>query len=133
MRSLPFPLGQAAVFIRRVMLGLVVTFFAVSIALADPPSADDVNQLMENQPLTDETWPQWRDYYTRLYFAYDVAEPDEFYDQIREFIGGKAAQNNGDLPEELASDPVAWIVLASPPYARGPAGRGGIGGLPTSR
>jgi Zn-dependent protease with chaperone function len=77
-----------------------------------PPTADDVLALMKTRPPTAKVWPAWRDYYVRLYWAYEVGEPNEFYDQLDAFIGGVAAQNQGNLPGDWASDPVAWIVLS---------------------
>ncbi len=60
------------------VIGLVGTFMLGTVTAADPPpTVEDVRELMEKQPLTAETWPTWRDYYVRLYYAYDVGEPKE--------------------------------------------------------
>jgi Zn-dependent protease with chaperone function len=75
------------------------------------PTAQDVRELMDKTPMTEATWPAWRDYYVRLYFAYDVDEPQEFYERMREFVGATAVQKQGDLPEEWKDDPVAYVVL----------------------
>lgn len=75
-------------------------------------TADDVRRLMQEQPLSLETWPAWRDYFARLQFEYDIGEPIEFYDRLFGFVGGIAAQGGGPLQGELANDPVAWQLLS---------------------
>jgi tetratricopeptide (TPR) repeat protein len=67
---------------------------------------------MEQHPLTTETWPVWRDYYVRLYYAYEVGEPKDFYERIRAFIGAIASPDGRTLPQDWAADPVAWVILS---------------------
>jgi Zn-dependent protease with chaperone function/Flp pilus assembly protein TadD len=77
-----------------------------------PPTAQDVRDLMEHVPLSDATWPKWRDYFVRLYFDYDVEEPKEFYERLRDFIGELATRHQGTLPDEWTGDAIAWTILA---------------------
>lgn len=96
------------------VIGLMGLFPLGTLTAADPPpTVEEVRELMEKQPLTAETWPTWRDYYVRLYYAYDVGEPKEFYERIGGFVGELASQNAGVLPGVWADDPVAWIALAN--------------------
>jgi Zn-dependent protease with chaperone function len=76
-------------------------------------TADDVRRLMQEQPLSVETWPAWRDYYERLQFEYEIGEPIEFYDRLNWFVGGLATQDGGTLQGEIADDPVAWLLLSN--------------------
>lgn len=80
--------------------------------LPPPPSATEVQELIRSKPLNAENWPAWRYFFVRLYYAYDVGVPKEFYDRIGEFFGGLSRQNGGALPAAFADDPVAWIAFA---------------------
>ena len=91
-----------------------VTLFAVNplIAVEKTPTAEDVRDLMEHQPLTLDTWPKWREYYVSLYYVTDAREPQEFYEKLYEFIGNVTSQNGGTLSGEFENDPVAWGIFA---------------------
>ncbi len=95
------------------ILVFIVTLTGKPAAAADPPSAKEVEELMASRSLTAETWPQWRDYYVRLYYAYNVGEPLEFYEQISNYLGATASASDNQLPDLLADDPVAWIAYAN--------------------
>jgi Zn-dependent protease with chaperone function len=94
-----------------VLLLAAIAWTAPACAADPPPTAEEVKKLVAS-PLTAESWPVWRDYYVRLYYATEVGEPPEFYTKIREFMAGIAAMNNGELTGDLAADPVAWINLS---------------------
>lgn len=78
---------------------------------AAPPTAQEVRELMERGPLSHAAWPDWRNYYVRLFFAYDVDEPKAFYEQVCEFLGQMASRHEGKLPDEFEQDAVAWVAL----------------------
>lgn len=102
------------------------TFFGVIAAIAftlvnpraaicaedSPPTKADVISLMERRPLTAESWPEWRDYYVRLYYAYDVNEPEAFNNRLHDYWGAIAAENGGQLSSEFSDDPIAWILVS---------------------
>ena len=80
--------------------------------LPQPPAAPEVEELVRTKPLNAESWPAWRDFFVRLYYAYDTRVPKQFYDRIGEYLDGLRRQNGGTLPGLLANDPVAWIARA---------------------
>ncbi len=88
------------------------TSMPVVVADESPPTKAEVIALMEQGPLTQETWPAWRDYYVRLFYAYEIDESDEFYTRLYAFLGDQADQNQGNLIGEFADDPIAGILLS---------------------
>lgn len=101
--------------LKKAIGGLLVVLWIASSAKAwaAPPTAAEVQRLMDEQPVSVETWPLWRDYYVRLYYAYDVGEPEDFYLRLGKYVGQLAQENQGNLPGALKDDPVAWIILSS--------------------
>jgi Zn-dependent protease with chaperone function/Flp pilus assembly protein TadD len=91
------------------LAGLML-FVSASSAVDSPPR-DEVAAMLQKQPITLATWPEWR---TRLLSWIDDksrnAEPA--YDASREFLAGQV-DARGELPAALANDPFAWYTLGS--------------------
>jgi len=98
-----------------------------------PVSAADPLEVVMRQPLSPQTWPLWREAYTRIYFddEQDPVQERRFYEQVRAFFRATAAGSGGSLPRELASDPMAWVALATT-YLHG-ADDAGPGGAASAR
>jgi len=81
-----------------------------------PPPSSTANPLeaVTRQPLSRETWPLWRETYTRILFAdeQDPVQERRFYEQVGAFFRATVAASGGSLPKEFADDPVAWAALA---------------------
>lgn len=69
-------------------------------------TADDVQRLVDDHPLSVETWPLWRDFYIRLFFI-DAGEPEEFYDRLNEF---HSEASQAEKPSEWESDAIVWVI-----------------------
>ena len=80
-----------------------------------PVPAADPFRVMKDHPLTGESWPFWREVYLRIFFDdnTDPAQDRIFYEQVRAFFTATVAASGGSLPKGFASDPIAWIVVAS--------------------
>lgn len=85
---------------------MAFVYGAVPILAIEPPTAEEVDQLVKEHPLTIETWPLWRDYYVRLYFA-DVGEAPTFYEFLRAFHHESLQEQH---PEEWQTDPIIWVI-----------------------
>ncbi|MBS0266318.1 MAG: M48 family metalloprotease [Planctomycetes bacterium] len=86
---------------------------AALIAEEHPLNTAAVREMMDTQPLSEATWPVWREYYVRLHYDYEANEPVEFYDTLRDFLGEQAKQHDDSLPGIWAQDPVAWTILST--------------------
>jgi hypothetical protein len=81
---------------------------------AAPGTAPGEFEEAVRHPLTRDTWPIWRAIYLKMCFE-DAADPERerwFYEQISAFFRATAAAAGGALPDEFASDPMAWVALS---------------------
>jgi len=82
------------------------------------PSAAEVRQLLQQEPISVQTWPAWRG--RLLAWIGDTnRHTDPAYDAARAFVQAQARGN--ELPPPLADDAFAWYLLGSVPLQ--PAGR----------
>jgi len=100
----------------RVMLawGLAVVFSAQPVVAGEEPAAPtaaEIAKMLDENPLSEDSWPLWRDRYVQWYFDRS-GETDDFGEAIGEFVGAQAESHGGDLPAYLARDAVAWSLLA---------------------
>ena len=76
------------------------------------PSKQEIAQLLEDQPLSQKSWPIWRQrfldwYYDRFSRTLDMDEA------LRDFVKRTADENSNELPAKMRDDPVAWHLWAS--------------------
>ena len=82
---------------------------------AAPAPASDPFAVIRDRPLSAATWPLWREVYLRIFFD-DNTDPVQdrmFHEQVRAFFTATVSASGGSLPKEFASDPIAWVVVAS--------------------
>ncbi|MBL8798928.1 MAG: hypothetical protein JNM56_33900 [Planctomycetia bacterium] len=78
------------------------------------PSKDEVADLLKREPLTLETWPAWRERLLR--WIHDKGQgTDPAFDEGRKFVRAQV-NDQGELPEALAKDFLAWYLLSSSYY-----------------
>jgi Zn-dependent protease with chaperone function len=86
------------------------------------PSADDIAQLLSQQPLSLQSWPAWRE---RLlsWIADDSRQTDAAWQAATEFML-QQQDPAGELPAAIAQDAFAWYLLGRGLYRSEDANRG---------
>lgn len=74
-----------------------------------PPEAAEIAAMLEREPLSEATWPQWRA--RALKWRYDRTDRcHDFFEALEAFVG--QSLQSGQLPEWLRQDAYAWYLLA---------------------
>jgi Zn-dependent protease with chaperone function/Flp pilus assembly protein TadD len=94
-----------------IVLGIVMVLGVRSPAVGEVPSKDETAALLKREPITRESWPQWR---TRLldWIGDKGRNTDAAYEAARDFMLAQAGPR-GELPDGLNKDAVAWYLLGS--------------------
>ena len=75
------------------------------------PTEAEAAQLLADEPMTMESWPEWRE--RLLGWIGDRSQAAQaLFDTARQFVGEQAS-DDGQLPEPLADDAFAWYLLGS--------------------
>lgn len=100
-------------FLVMIIVGCLVSKYAVSQETGDNiPAADAIADLLEREPITEDSWPIWRRRFLDWYYD-RLGRTKSFEDAMRTYIGGQVLGNGGQMPENLEEDAVAWHLLGS--------------------
>src|SRR5436190_23832156 len=97
----------------RMFLACVMGILAASPLTAQEkprvPTTDEVLALLQKEPITEATWPAWRQRLNDWLGDFSL-QTDPAYKQAQRFLKGLAG-DGGSLPPRYGKDHLAWYLL----------------------
>ena len=102
--------GVATLVVAWIALGWAGTVGGGEPQTTAAPTAEEICQLLKEQPISADTWPFWRERYLQWYYdrGGTTREADE---QLAAFMGGQFKAQDKTLAGPFAEDAAAWLVL----------------------